>query len=40
MERLSGAEAARDFPLRRGDYHPVGDGWLAQSFVGHVTQPT
>ncbi|MFD7667811.1 hypothetical protein [Streptomyces sp. NPDC059788] len=34
-----GDEAARDFLVHRGDYHPVVDGWLAQALAGHYADP-
>lgn len=33
VETRPGDEAARDFLLHRGDYHPVVDGWLAQALA-------
>ncbi|WP_307840129.1 hypothetical protein [Streptomyces sp. G44] len=43
VETRPGDEAARDFMLHRGDYHPVVDSWLAQAFAdrsGHYADPT
>ncbi|MFF8910976.1 hypothetical protein [Streptomyces olivaceoviridis] len=42
VETRPGDEAARDFLLHRGDYHPVVDGWLAQALAdrsGHYADP-
>ncbi|MGW2101543.1 hypothetical protein ACWCPX_28365 [Streptomyces olivaceoviridis] len=42
VETRPGDEAARDFLLHRGNYHPVVDGWLAQALAdcsGHYADP-